>query len=91
VNKSEKLDELVTTVEELLARLPESLDPEITALRDAVDDGIFDAWKYISGERPQPALSRSRGAALSIGAAVGFAVLVISARLLLERSRRASP
>ena len=88
MNKSEKLDELVTSVEELLARLPETLDPEIVALRDTVDDGIFDAWRYISSERSQPAHSASRGAASSIGAAIGFVILALSAKLLLERSTR---
>jgi hypothetical protein len=87
VNRSEKLDELVQSVEELLARLPESLDPEITALRDKVDDGIFDAWKCISSRQLKPRAGVS-AAALSISAAVGFSIVALSAKLLLERSRQ---
>ena len=90
VNKSEKLDELVGSVEELLARLPEGLLPEIAALRDKVDDGIFEAWKSISGERAQSARCAPR-ATLTSGAVAGLAILlVLAARFGLGqlRSRR---
>jgi hypothetical protein len=46
---SEKLDELVGKVEELLTQLPANFSPEVDALRDRVDTGIFDAWTSIAG------------------------------------------
>jgi type VI protein secretion system component VasF len=89
VTKNEKLDELVGSVEELLSRLPEGLNPQISALRDKVDDGIFDAWTAISAERLRASRAWKRAAPLTMGAAVGLAVLLaFSARLLLERSRQ---
>ncbi len=50
MTRSKKLDELVGSVEDLLARLPENLTPEIAALRDKVDAGIFEAWTAIARE-----------------------------------------
>jgi hypothetical protein len=92
VNKTEKLDELVGSVEDLLARLPEGLNPQIMALRDKVDDGIFEAWKAISGERLQAVQAGSRKAPLTLSAVAGLAIiLAFSARLLLNRTRRLSP
>jgi hypothetical protein len=91
VNKNQKLDELVGSVEELLARLPEGLNPQITALRDKVDDGIFDAWTAISAERLRASRAWKRVAPLTMGAVVGLAVLLaFSARLMLDRSRQFS-
>jgi hypothetical protein len=85
VNKAEKLDRLVGSVEELLAQLPESLGPSITALRDKVDDGIFDAWTTISRQRLEQRSSAHRAApALAILLGAAFA-LAISARLLANR------
>ena len=49
MNASKKLDELVGEVEELLTQLPANLSPEVDALRDRVDTGIFDAWTSIAG------------------------------------------
>ena len=89
VNKSEMLDELVQSVEELLCRLPDGLDPEITALRDKVDDGIFDAWKCISSERAQADREHISGKPLRMGAA-GLAILALSAGLLLGSRRMAA-
>ena len=55
MNASKKLDELVGEVEELLTQLPANLSPEVDALRDRVDTGIFDAWTSIAGRHdPQP-------------------------------------
>jgi hypothetical protein len=89
VNKTQKLDVLVGSVEDLLARLPEGLDPRITELRDKVDEGIFEAWKSISAERLHVERALRRMRPLTLGAAVGLAVLLaFSARLLLDRMRR---
>ena len=88
VNKAEKLDELVGSVEELLAQLPEGLNPQIMALRDKVDDGIFDAWESISGERLQGAHVNLRTVPLTLSALLGLTVLLaFSARLLINRAR----
>lgn len=61
LTRSQKLDELVSSVEDLLARLPDNLTPEIAELRDKVDAGIFEAWTSIAREatgmrnrEPQP-------------------------------------
>jgi ElaB/YqjD/DUF883 family membrane-anchored ribosome-binding protein len=48
MTRSQKLDELVSSVEELLARLPENSTSEISELRDKVDAGIFEAWTAIA-------------------------------------------
>jgi hypothetical protein len=90
VNKAEKLDDLVGSVEELLAHLPESLGPAITALRDRVDDGIFEAWTAISSERAiaerLAVKATTRGAPLRIAAFLGVAILLAhTARLLAHR------
>jgi hypothetical protein len=53
MNKAKRLDELVGVIEPLLARLPDSSNPEIVALRERVDAGIMDAWTAISRERAQ--------------------------------------
>lgn len=81
MNKSQRLDELVEGVEDLLARLPDSLQPEIVALRDKVDAGIMEAWTAISRERAATLRERaerreflSRAAGRS-GIVVGLALL----------------
>ncbi len=43
-----QLDELVGRVEALLALLPVSSNPEVDAVRDRVDGGIFEAWTSIA-------------------------------------------
>jgi ElaB/YqjD/DUF883 family membrane-anchored ribosome-binding protein len=53
MNKSEKLDELVSEVEAIFARLPNSPDPRIAALRNKVDDAIVETWTAVAGERPE--------------------------------------
>jgi hypothetical protein len=89
VNKAQKLDQLVASVEDLLARLPDGLDPGIMALRDKVDDGIFDAWTAISSERIRTERHRRKATHLTLGAAVGLTIcLALSGRLLLHRMRR---
>jgi hypothetical protein len=49
MNKSEKLDQLVSEVEAIFARLPDTLDPRIAALRDKVDDAIVETWTAVAG------------------------------------------
>jgi hypothetical protein len=50
MTRSKKLDELVSSVEALLALLPDELSPELAEWRDKVDAGIFEAWTCIAGE-----------------------------------------
>jgi hypothetical protein len=86
VNKAEKLDQLVTSVEDLLAKLPEKLDPAISALRDRVDDGIFDAWTAITRERVHQ-LQRTKGAPSKMGVPLVIVLCACTAAILLRRSR----
>ena len=76
VNSAQKLDELVGCVEELFASLPDTLDPRIMALRDRVDDGIFDAWQVISEQRIRCANRGARMTFLGIGL---FSILAVFA------------
>jgi ElaB/YqjD/DUF883 family membrane-anchored ribosome-binding protein len=57
MTKSEKLDQLVSEVEAIFARLPDTLDPRIAALRDKVDDAIVETWTAVAGERQEAATS----------------------------------
>jgi ElaB/YqjD/DUF883 family membrane-anchored ribosome-binding protein len=57
MNKSMQLDELVTEVEELLARLPDSSDPGIAALRERVDNTILDTWTAVTRDKAEAAAS----------------------------------
>ena len=54
MTRSKKLDELVSSVEELFARLPDSLTPEVAELRDRVDAAIFEAIGQASPFPPPP-------------------------------------
>ena len=87
VDKARKLDELVGCVEELLVQLPDTLDPQITALRDRVDDGIFDAWRAISEQRIRATRHKDSGAYLLTGI---LAVVALTAwrSAKREKSRR---
>lgn len=97
MNKSEKLDELVTELEELLARLPDSSDPGIAALRERVDNTILDTWTAVTRDRAEAAASAEE----LIDTLNGYihahpwltmavtAVLSISASFLVGRSTRA--
>lgn len=51
MNKSKKLDQLVTEAEELFARLPDISDPGIAVLRDRLDNTILDTWTAITHDR----------------------------------------
>lgn len=92
LDKTQKLDELVGSVEELLTRLPDSLGPTLTALRDRVDDGIFDAWTAISNERIHA--ERLRGGRVSNSAGLGVLLSLAAAAVLylrLESGRGTRP
>jgi hypothetical protein len=89
VNRAEKLDALVGEVEQLLGQLPESLDPAIAALRDKVDDGIFDAWTAISSERLRIQRAVRHSSPLKVAAILGVALLLAcSARIFSNRQTR---
>jgi hypothetical protein len=81
--RAKKLDELVGSVEELLAQLPDNLTPEVAALRDRVDAGIFEAWTVIASEAASArrVLQLRRSAPLWVN--VGIAALVAGATSLL--------
>jgi hypothetical protein len=82
MNKAKRLDELVGGIEDLLARLPDGLNPEVAALRERVDAEIFKAWTTISRERARSLkrLSRAASPPWVIG---GLALLTAS--LLVNR------
>ena len=89
MNKAKRLDELVGSVEDLLARLPDSLNPEIVALRERVDAEIFNAWTTISRERARR-LKRLKRAASRPVAIVGLALLAAASLFAhrMAQSRR---
>jgi hypothetical protein len=82
MNKAKRLDELVGGVEDLLARLPNDLNPEILALCERVDAEILDAWTAVSRERAQ-SLGLVKRAAGQPWIIVGLALL--AATLLVNR------
>jgi ElaB/YqjD/DUF883 family membrane-anchored ribosome-binding protein len=75
MTRSKKLDELVSSVEELFARLPDSLTPEVAELRDRVDAAIFEAWTSIAGEGRDTLNRASRRSADRFWIIVGLALL----------------
>ena len=87
MNKSKRLDQLVASVENLLARLPDNLHPEIAALRERVDAEILDAWTTIS--RQARSLRPLNGAASRPAVLVGVALLaaasLLASRMVLSR------
>ena len=85
MNKAKRLDELVGSVEDLLARLPDDQNPEIRALCERVDAEIMDAWTTISRERAQRLRLVNR-AASQPWIVVGLALL--AAALLVNRHAR---
>lgn len=89
MRRSQKLDELVGSVEDLLARLPDNLSPEIAELRDQVDAGIFEAWTSIAREVTCTRNQRSHPDA-GLWTAVGLALLAgITGVLAYQISRPA--
>lgn len=88
MTRSERLDELVGCVEDLLARLPENLTPEIAALRDKVDVGIFDAWTSIAREASSAVGRRTSRSAAGLWTTVGWALLAGATGLLAYQCAR---
>ena len=89
MNKAKRLDELVGGIEDLLARLPDGLNPEIVALREKVDAEIMDAWTTISREcaRSRELVSRAaRPTWVIVGLALLAAATLLANRLAQSRS-----
>jgi hypothetical protein len=90
MTRSKKLDELVSSVEDLLGRLPENLTPELAELRDKVDAGIFEAWTSIAGEGRERLNRASRRSAGRFWMLAAVALLAGSSRLLAHPITRPS-
>jgi hypothetical protein len=88
MTKSKKLDELVSSVEDLLARLPDNLTPELADLRDKVDAGIFEAWTSVACEGRDTVNRASRRSAERFWISVGLALLAGTASLVAFRISR---
>ena len=88
MTRSKKLDELVSSVEDLLGRLPDNLTPELAELRDKVDAGIFEAWTSIAGESREKLNRASRRSAGRFWMIAGVALLAGSSRLLAHQITR---
>jgi hypothetical protein len=88
MTRSKKLDELVSSVEDLLAQLPADLSPELAQLRDKVDAGIFEAWTCIAGEGRDMVNRALRRSADRFWITVGLALLAGTTSLLAYQNRR---
>jgi hypothetical protein len=88
MTRSKKLDELVSSVEDLLGRLPDDLSPELAMLRDKVDTAIFEAWTSIAGEGRETLNRASRRAADRFWITVGLAFLAGTTSLLAYQITR---
>jgi hypothetical protein len=88
MTRSKKLDELVGSVEVLLARLPDNLTPEVAELRDKVDAAIFEAWTSIAGEGRETLNRESRRSAVRFWMIAGLALLAGTNSLLACRVTR---
>jgi hypothetical protein len=88
MTRSKKLDELVSSVEELLARLPDNLTPEIAELRDKVDAAIFEAWTAIASEGRDKLNRTVRRSGTRFWITVGLALLAGATSLLTHRLLR---
>jgi hypothetical protein len=86
--RSQKLDELVGSVEDLLARLPERLTPEIAELRDKVDAGIFAAWTAIARADTNAGYHRMPRADAGFWSTVGWALLAGTTGMLAYQITR---
>ena len=53
MDKSKRLDELVESVETLLAQLPDNATPGIVALREELDKSILETWTAVARERAE--------------------------------------
>jgi hypothetical protein len=90
MTRSKKLDQLVSSVEDLLAQLPDGLTPEVAALRDKVDAGIFEAWTSVAGEDRDTRGQMARSA-IRPWTTAGLALLACTAGLIAYRIGRSSP
>jgi hypothetical protein len=88
MTRSKKLDELVGSVEDLLARLPADLTPEVSDLRDKVDAGIFEAWTSIAADGREKQHRASRRSAVRFWIIVGSALLAGTSSLLARQIMR---
>jgi hypothetical protein len=88
MTRSRKLDELVCSVEGLLARLPDNLTPEVAELRNKVDTAIFEAWTCIAGEGRDTLNRESRRTAVRFWMIAGLALLAGTTSLLAYRITR---
>ena len=88
MTKSKKLDELVSSVEDLLARLPDDLSPELATLRDKVDAGIFEAWTAIAAEGRDALHRASRRSAGRFWISIGLGLLAGTTSLLAYQITR---
>jgi hypothetical protein len=91
MTRSKKLDELVSSVEDLLARLPDDLSPELATLRDKVDAGIFGAWTAIAAEGRDTLRRASRRSPGRLWVTVGLALLAGTSSLLAYQITRPTP
>jgi ElaB/YqjD/DUF883 family membrane-anchored ribosome-binding protein len=88
MTRSKKLDELVSSVEDLLAQLPDDLSPELATLRDKVDAAIFEAWTSVAGEARETLNRMSRRSAERFWLTVGLALLAGTTSLLAYQITR---
>jgi outer membrane murein-binding lipoprotein Lpp len=88
VTRSKKLDELVSSVEDLLSRLPDNLTPEVAELRDKVDAAIFEAWTAIAAEGRDTLNRAARRSAVRFWVIVGLALLAGTSSLVAYRMTR---
>ena len=88
MTRSKKLDELVGSVEELLARLPADLTPRLAELRDKVDAGIFEAWTAIAREGADAQARVARRSGAGPWSAVGMALLAGATSFFAYRMTR---
>lgn len=97
MNKSKQLDELVTEIEALLARLPDNSDPGFAALRERVDNTILDTWTAVTRDKAEAA-ARAEELIISLTDCIhsrpwliiaATAVLSISASFFVGRTTRA--
>lgn len=85
MTRSQKLDELVSSVEDLMARLPQGLTPELADLRDKVDAAIFEAWTAITREDTPYRTSRLDAGPCN---ALGWALLAGTAAVVAFQATR---
>jgi hypothetical protein len=91
MTRAKRLDELVSSVEDLLGQLPENLTPDIAALRDRVDAGIFEAWTSIAGEGAKAHRTEVRHNArlwATVGLALVLAGTTLACRILRPSDSR---